>query len=69
MIFEEKNWALAKLCQIVVGPQFQNITFKGCLRLWLKAFENLRPVTLKLATTKKCYLPFLKVAPATKFVP
>ena len=27
VIFEEKNCALGKLCEIVLGPQFQNFTF------------------------------------------
>ena len=28
MIFEEKNWTLVMLCQIVLGPQFQNVYFE-----------------------------------------
>ena len=35
--FCEKNWSLAKLCQIVVGPQFQNFFFKCCFLTHIQA--------------------------------
>ena len=40
MNFEEKNYVLAKLCQIVVGPQFQLLPFKVAYFLGGKTSEK-----------------------------
>ena len=37
----EKNWSLGKLCEIFLGPQFQNITIQFCFFTWCRASENL----------------------------
>ena len=40
-MFEMKNKrSLGKLCQIVLGPQFQNFTLKGCFLTFRRASEN-----------------------------
>ena len=54
MFFEEKNWALVKMCKIVVGP-----TILKCPLLKLP--QKILPVTIKLAH-KKLYLTFSKVS-------
>ena len=38
--WEEKNWAFAKLCEIVLGPKFKNLTFKFCFLTWRMASAN-----------------------------
>ena len=37
----EKNWSLGKLCEIYLGPQFQNITIQFFFFTWCRASENL----------------------------
>ena len=37
----EKNWSLGKLCEIFLGPQFQNITIQFFFFTWCRASENL----------------------------
>ena len=38
--FSRKNWTHVMLCQIVVGPQFQNFTLKCWFLVWRRALEN-----------------------------
>ena len=48
MFFAEKNWALVKMCKIVVGP-----TILKCPLLKLP--QKILPVTIKLAHKKILY--------------
>ena len=41
MVFVWKKRAFSKLCQIVIGPQFQNFTLKCCFLTWCRASANL----------------------------
>ena len=54
MFFEEKNWALVKMCKIVVGPPILKCPL-------LKLPQKILPVTIKLAH-KKFYITFSKVS-------
>ena len=47
-LLREKNWTHVMLCQIVMGPQFQNFTLKCCFLAQRRASEHL-DVTLKWA--------------------
>ena len=38
--FWRKNWTHFRLCQIVMGPQFQNFTLKCCFLAWHRVSEN-----------------------------
>ena len=40
MIFAEKNWTLASLCQIVLGSQFKKKKIKCCFLVWRRDSEN-----------------------------
>ena len=42
----EKNWALSKLWQIVLGLQLQTFTFLYCFLTWRRASENYISLTL-----------------------
>ena len=48
MFFEEKNWALVKMCKIVVGPPILKYPL-------LKLPQKILPVTIKLAHKKILY--------------
>ena len=65
-IFERKNWALGKLCQIVEGHQIQHFSLKCCLITWHKASENLDCCP---EMGNKKYFKFVKVLTEAKFVP
>ena len=52
------------LCQIVMGPQFPNFTFKYCLLTWRRASENFDRYFKMGTCTHKClFKQFLKPAP------
>ena len=60
--FSEKIWTHFKLCQIFMGPQFQNFTLKCCFLAWHRVSENFGCYP-KMGNF---FLKFLKVAPEAK---
>ena len=48
MIFEIEKWALGQLCQIVIGPQFQNFPLKCCFLTWLRASKKFDSYPMKI---------------------
>ena len=58
MIFENKNWALGKLCRIAKGPHIQFFSFKCCWLTCLRASENVDCYTkiIKMGNIVKKYL-------------